>query len=133
LKQQGVPIDGIGTEMHITISTAKAGIDYMFQKLAATGLKIRISELDVKVNGNSIYDFSLTPQVLAYQSTTYHDVVSSYLKNVPVAQRQDITVWGVNDANSWLYKNGADFPLLFDNSYTPKPAYNGFLQALQGK
>ena len=133
LQQQGVHVDGIGTAMHVSISTPKAGIDYMFQKLAATGLKIRISEMDVQVNANSIYDFVLTPQVLAFQSTTYHDVVSSYLQYVPAAQRQDITVWGVNDANSRLYNSGTDFPLLFDNDYAPKPAYGGFLQALKGQ
>ena len=131
LTSQGVHIDGIGTEMHISISTAKTGIDYMFQRLAATGLKVRISELDVSVN--NVKGFLLTPQVLAYQAQTYHDVVASFLANVPAAQRQDITIWGVNDCNSWHYNNGTDFPLLFDNSYATKPAFNGFLQALKGQ
>jgi len=131
LQGQGVPVDGIGVKMHISINTAKAGIDYMFQKLAATGLKIRISELDVSVN--NVRGFVLTPQVLGFQSTTYHDVVSSYLQYVPAAQRQDITIWGVNDGNSWLYNNGTDFPLLFDDDYAPKPAYGGFLNALKGQ
>ena len=129
LQKQGVHIDGISTEMHVNIATAKAGVDYMFQKLAATGLKIRISELDVSVN--NVRGFSLTPQVLGFQAVTYHDVVASYLQNVPAAQRQDITIWGVNDPNSWLYNNGADFPLLFDENYLTKPAFEGFLQALK--
>jgi len=131
LKSQNVPVDGIGTEMHVTIATAKAGVDYMFQKLAATGLKVRISELDVSVN--NVRGFVLTPEVLGYQSVTYHDIVASYLENVPAAQRQDITLWGVNDPNSWKYNNGTDFPLLFDDSYVTKPAFDGFLQALKGK
>jgi len=132
LKSQGTPIDGIGTSMHVNIATAKAGVDYMFQKLAATGLKIRISELDVSVN-NKLSGFVLTPEVLSYQATTYHDVIASYLANVPAAQRQDITIWGVNDGNSWLYNGGMDYPLLFDDSFNTKPAFNGALQALQGK
>ncbi|MCL1933419.1 MAG: endo-1,4-beta-xylanase, partial [Candidatus Azobacteroides sp.] len=138
LQGQGAPIDGIGVKMHIAINTTtRAGYDYLFQRLAATGLKVRISELDVQVNGfpsNTRY-FELTPQVLGYQAQTYKDVVSSYLKNVPAAQRQDITIWGVNDGNSWLYNNnrGNDFPLLFDDNFAPKPAYGGVLQALQGQ
>ena len=132
LQSQGAPIDGIGTSMHVNIATAKTGVDYMFQKLAATGLKIRISELDVACN-NNLRGFSLTPEVLAYQATTYHDVIASYLANVPAAQRQDITIWGVNDGNSWLFKGGTDFPLLFDDNFNTKPAFNGALQALQGK
>jgi len=131
LKSQGVSIDGIGTAMHVNVATPIAGVDYMFQKLAATGLKIRISELDVSVN--NVRGFSLTPEVLGFQAVTYHDVVASYLRNVPAAQQQDITIWGVNDPNSWKYNNGADFPLLFDENYLTKPAFNGFLQALQGK
>jgi len=133
LKSQGAPIDGIGTEMHISINTSKAGIDYMFQKLAATGLKIRISALDVKVNANLIFDFSLTPEVLNFQAVTYHDVIASYLQYVPADQRQDITIWGVNDPNSWLYNGGTDFPLLFDENYLTKPAFDGVLNALGGK
>jgi len=133
LQSQGVHIDGIGTSMHVNVATAMAGVDYMFQKLAATGLKIRISELDVSVNPNDIFAFVLTPDVLEFQAVTYHDVIASYLKNVPAAQRQDITVWGVNDSNSWLYNSGSDFPLLFDDSYITKPAFDGFLQALKGQ
>jgi len=133
LQSQGCQVDGISTEMHCNISTAKAGIDYMFQRLAATGLKVRISELDVSVNPNNIFKFVLSPEVLSYQGTTYHDVIASYLANVPAAQRQDITIWGVNDGNSWLYNGGMDYPLLFDDSFNTKPAFNGAMQALQGK
>ncbi|MDR2147236.1 MAG: endo-1,4-beta-xylanase, partial [Tannerella sp.] len=131
LKAKGAKIDGIGTAMHVNIATSKTGIDYMFQKLAATGLKIRISELDVTCN--NVRGFVLTPQVLDYQAATYHDVVVSYLQNIPAAQRQDITVWGVDDANSWLYNDGTDFPLLFDGNYVTKPAFDGFLQGLKGQ
>ena len=131
LKAKGAKIDGIGTAMHINIATAKEGIDYMFKKLAATGLKIRISELDVACN-NAV-GFVLTPQVLEYQAVTYHDVVASFLQNVPADQRQDITIWGVDDASSWLYNNGKDFPLLFDENFVTKPAFDGFLQGLKGQ
>ena len=138
LQSQGVHIDGIGTEMHVNIATAIDGVDYMFQKLAATGLKIRISELDVALNqfknsASLARDFVLTPEVLGFQAVTYHDVVASYLKNVPKEQQQDITIWGVNDSNSWLYHDGADYPLLFDDSYLTKPAFDGVLQALKGQ
>src|SRR6185312_15217473 len=43
-------VDGIGTQMHINLNTSQAGIDYAFQTLASTGLKIRISELDLSLN-----------------------------------------------------------------------------------
>lgn len=129
LKDQKVPIDGIGTEMHINIGYPRQGMDYMFQKLAATGLKVRISELDVSLNVTS--NFVLTTEVLAEQRMAYQNVVESYLANVPAEQRQDITIWGVNDSNSWKYNNGKDFPLLFDENFVAKQAYQGFLDGLK--
>jgi len=132
LKTAGAKVDGIGTQMHISRNTSYAGIDAMFQKLAATGLKIRISELDVKAVIGSAAG-KLTSELAAFQAVTYKYVVASYLKYIPKAQQAGITVWGVNDKNSWLYNNGTEFPLLYDVDYNKKPAYAGFLQALKGQ
>lgn len=104
----------------------------MMQKLAASGLKIRISELDVKTVVGSAAG-GPTPQLLAYQAVTFKYTVASYIKYIPAAQRAGITIWGINDKNSWLYNNGAEYPLLYDNNYNKKPAYSGVLQALKGK
>ena len=138
LKNKGVQVDGIGTQMHVSIISSYAGIDAMFQKLAATGLKIRISELDVKVNQANKTNLSQIPvpqSIWAAQADMYKYIVSSYIKNVPAAQRYGITVWGVTDNTSWLYHNTTsniyDYPLLFDSTYNKKPAYAGFLQGLQ--
>ena len=138
LQNQGAKIDGIGTQMHISINTPDSGIDRAFVKLAATGLKIRISELDVRVNPSDKVGFSglpIDPTLLAFQANMYKYVVSSYLKNVPSAQRYGITVWGVDDPESWilLSQNKQDAPLLFDKNFAKKPAYSGFLQGLKGK
>jgi endo-1,4-beta-xylanase len=132
LKTRGAKVDGIGTQMHVTRNSSVASIDAMMQKLAATGLKIRISELDVKtVLSNS--SGQATPQMLGYQASMYKYIVNSYMKYIPAAQRAGITIWGVNDRNSWLYSNGTEFPLLYDNDYNKKPAYGAVLQALRGQ
>jgi len=132
LKTRGAKVDGIGTQMHIAWNTPYDGIDKMFQKLAATGLKIRVSELDVKTVAGSAAG-KPTDQLSAYQAAMVKYVVSSYMKNIPAAQRAGITVWGINDRNSWLYNNGTEYPLLYDNNYNKKPAYAAFLQALKGQ
>ncbi|HMP88143.1 MAG TPA: endo-1,4-beta-xylanase, partial [Lacibacter sp.] len=132
LKTNGAKVDGIGTQMHIDRRTSYAGIDDMFKKLAATGLKIRVTELDVRTILGSAAG-GPTPELLAYQAVMYRYVVSSYLKHIPKAQQAGITVWGVNDANSWLYRNGTEFPLLYDNDYNKKPAYGAFLQGLKNQ
>ena len=133
LKSQGAKIDGIGTQMHISTSTSQSGIDQMMQKLAATGLKVRVSELDVRVGNGGAAGTPPGAAALSSQAAMYKYVVSSYLKNVPESQRAGITVWGLTDNTSWLYNNGTDYPLLFTQAYFKKPAYISFLQALKGQ
>ncbi|WP_234734220.1 endo-1,4-beta-xylanase [Tellurirhabdus bombi] len=137
LKGKGAKIAGIGTQMHISVNTSYAGIDNAFKKLAATGLKVRISELDVRANPLDKGDFNpaSNPQALAYQAVMYKYVVDSYMKHVPAAQRAGITIWGVTDADSWIVVNQKklDFPLLFNANYEKKPAYSAVLQGLKGQ
>ncbi len=138
LKAEGALIDGIGTQMHISLMTPNAGIDDAFQRLAATGLKIRVSELDIRVNPQGQPGFNpaaVDTALLSQQSAKYNYVVNSYLKNVPSGQRFGITVWGVDDPESWIIvsQGQQDAPLLFDRNFAKKPAYAGFLQGLKGK
>ncbi|HEX8461040.1 MAG TPA: endo-1,4-beta-xylanase [Segetibacter sp.] len=134
IQAKGAKVDGIGTQMHINYDSYN-GIDAMFQKLAATGLKIKISELDVRVNFNGFFSVNriVTPDYYNFQAQMYKYVVSSYYKNVPAAQRFAITVWGVGDADSWrgVPQGTYDFPLLWDMEYKKKPAYDGFMQGLK--
>lgn len=139
LKAANAGIDGVGTQMHITINTPYAGIISMMQKLAATGLKVRISELDIKMNPGKAEGF--VPREMDYrnQAAMYKFVVETYMKYVPAAQRHGITVWGVDDTRTWLEsaddisKGKRVFPLLFDKDFNKKPAYSGVKQALEGK
>ncbi len=137
LQADGAHIDGIGTEMHIAYNTSQTGIDAAFQALAATGLKVKISELDIRINPSNVANFASMPvdtTLLTEQANMYHYVVSSYIRNVPASQRFAITVWGIDDKHSW-YNTPAlvDFPLLWDSNFVKKSAYAGVLEALQGK
>jgi endo-1,4-beta-xylanase len=135
LKAKGAKIDGIGTQMHISINTSKDGIDNAFKKLAATGLKIRVSELDVRVNPNDAAGFTAGQTELTAQADMYKYVVKSFIQNVPQAQRHGFTVWGVADSDSWIVtsQQKKDAPLLFDNNYNKKPAFYSLLLGLKGK
>ncbi|MDQ3278567.1 MAG: endo-1,4-beta-xylanase [Bacteroidota bacterium] len=133
LRAANVPITGIGTQMHISINDSYSSIDGMLRKLASTGLKIRISELDVRAGNGGAAGTPPNATTLASQAAMYKHVVSAYLKNIPVAQRAGITVWGVTDNGSWLYNNGAQYPLLYDKDYNRKPAYASFLAGLREK
>lgn len=128
----GAKIDGIGTQMHIGYMSY-SGIRTMFEKLAATGLKVKVSELDVKVNTNKKANYTLTTSDEEFQARMYNFIVETYLEVVPESQRYGITVWGINDGSSWLNDTAKDLyycPLLWNDKYEMKQAYYGMMEGL---
>ena len=85
------------------------------------------------MNPNNSVGFTPSAQNLSDQADMYQYVAESFKRNVPVAQRYDITVWGVADSDSWIVtvQKRDDFPLLFDKNYAKKQAYASFLKALK--
>lgn len=129
--ENGVPIDGIGFQMHIgppnNIPTADMVRDNM-QYYADLGLEVLISEWDINLCGNMV-----TKQ---QQLQLYHDI-TEYCVNQPKCVA--ITFWGINDSESWLnYFNGSlcngssSQSLLFNNNQK-KDTYYQVLDALNGK
>jgi len=124
LRTQGVPIDGVGLQMHITASNppGDANVASNMRRLAALGLLVNISEMDVRIR-------DLPAQTkLETQRSVYRSIVA-----VCVAEPRcdGVTFWGFTDAHSWIDAQfGADDPLLFDDQYGAKPAYYGVQDAL---
>jgi endo-1,4-beta-xylanase len=142
LKAKGVPIDGVGLQFHMTYLVSNTAIDNALMKMAKLGLLVKITELDISVNlgdqqNPQTANFVLSPTMLPQQAAKYRYVVESYLRNVPEVQRAGITIWGVGDVDSWLRNrmpyHTKDYPLLWDESYNRKEAYNEFLTGLQLK
>ncbi len=132
-KARGIPIDGIGLQMHMHVNTSRAGITNALQQLSATGLKIHISELDISVNSKGDPNAVYSDAIQKAQGDLFSFVVTQYKSIVPVAQQYGITTWNVGDADSWIrstYKR-KDWPLLFDDTYQKKAVYHAFLQALR--
>ena len=101
----------------------------MFQKLAATGKLIKVSELDIKVN-------TKTPTIDDYakQSAMYQFVIDSYRTIIPVNQQYGITIWGVSDnPKEHEYWIPDDAPNLWDKDYKRKHAYKGVADGLAGE
>ena len=141
--KNGSPIvDGIGTQMHVTLSCSddatknaeniaalKQKVDAMFQTMAATGKLIRVTELDIALGSSS-------PSANQYkaQSDCYQMIVESYKANVPAAQQSGITIWSLSDNEAeheyWLK---GQVPNLFDKDYKRKWAYKGFCDGIAGE
>lgn len=129
---RGVPIDGIGFQMHIeTDRPSLQDIRDSFAKAAARGIKVRISELDVSVNASREFD-EFSTELAELQRQRYADVVRIYREAVPAPLRGGITVWGITDGDSWIpgFKKRPDWPLLFDAHFQPKPALQGMIEGL---
>ncbi len=142
LRANGVPIDGVGLQMHMSYLVSTPAIDYCLMKMARLGILVKITELDISVNlgdqnNPETANFVLSPTMLPQQAAKYQHVVEAYFHNVPEAQRYGITVWGVGDKDSWLRNrlpyHTKDYPLLWDENYNKKQAYTGFLTGLQLK
>ena len=128
----GVPIHGIGLQSHIGIGfPEKSEITQALLDVQELGIKIHLSELDVAVNALGKEIDGVSASQLKRQADVYSFVFNTY-KKIPQHLKHGITIWGVNDSNSWipLTLNRKDYPLLFDHSYYPKPAYCRLIENL---
>jgi endo-1,4-beta-xylanase len=131
-----VPIHGIGFQMHVSLTWPDISqIRDSFALAVTTGLKIKITELDIAVNTDrsrnpmSLTEF--TDAVAIQQRERYEAIVEAYMDEVPIAQRGGISVWGIADPDNWLRRyNALEWPLLFDDDFKPKPALQGFADGL---
>jgi len=133
LKNRGIPISGLGMQMHIDINVDTAGITAALKKLAATGLMVHISELDISVNPANNPNMVFTTALQLQQAALYQFIAETYRAHVPPAQRYGITTWEFADGDSWIrsYLHRKDWPLPFDTAYKKKPAYFGLLKGLK--
>jgi endo-1,4-beta-xylanase len=132
-KERGIPIHGLGMQMHIGISADNEEIASGMRQLAATGLLVHISEVSILVSDwKRDTSLVLTDELQKKQSDKYRFIAQAYNQSVPPDQRYGITIWGVSDANSWIMGmfNLRDWPLPFDTLYRKKPAYWGFRAGL---
>ncbi|GGY64934.1 beta-xylanase [Cellvibrio zantedeschiae] len=134
-KSRNIPVDGVGFQMHLDLFNPSIDqIKRSFKAVADRGYKIRISELDMPVNYNST--LVLSDAVAQQQKERYKSIVKAYLDSVPESQRTGITFWGLVDGESWYNFIGLpakEWPLLFNDDYSPKPAFYGVAEALAGK
>jgi len=131
-KRRGVPIDGVGLQMHISdLDLDAAPLAANISRLTALGIQVHITELDVAlpvdVNGIARHDD------LVRQAEVYRGVVRACLQNPGCTA---IQTWGFTDKYSWIgsHSHGTrGAPLLFDRAYKPKPAYDAVLEEISAR
>ncbi|NYI97016.1 endo-1,4-beta-xylanase [Streptomonospora nanhaiensis] len=125
LLAQGVPLDGIGIQGHLINGQLPSGIQQNIQRFADLGLKVAITELDVRIQ------MPADQSELQQQARDYTTVMNACLA---VDGCVAVTVWGVSDQYSWVPDvfQGYGAPLLYNSSYQAKPAYDAVHTALGG-
>lgn len=130
-KSNGIPIDGIGMQMHLNYDWPISDLATAIQQIADSGLLVHISELDVKVNHKEDLT-ELTTDRARLQEEQFQRAAYHYVRLVPEDQKYGLTLWGFRDQDSWLYKGGSDWPLLYDQDFNTKIAHRGLVQGLKG-
>jgi endo-1,4-beta-xylanase len=153
LKQWGVRVDGVGEQGHWLLEgPSLADIEATITDIAAAGLSVLITELDVDVlprdprmygadlemratfkAETNLYPDGLPKDKQDELARRYADIFALFLKHRDQIAR--VTFWGVTDAQTWL--NGfpipgrVNYPLLFDRQGKPKPAHDAVLEVLK--
>ena len=126
LKSRGIPIDGVGFQMHTLHfwpHPTSAEIQTLFARFANAGFDIRITEMDVDVADTA------GPAGLAAQGKAYSAILDACLRQ---PRCKELTTWGFTDRYNWVPQQfpGYGRALPFDANYQPKPAFDSLLVRL---
>ncbi len=138
LKEKGL-VDGVGIQGHWSIFGPDAGtIRDAIERFASLGVQVQITELDLSVFGwgdNSSLA-ALPPDLARRQAAQYGALFKVFRdeSGAPGSSRAGqpgrltgVTFWGIADDHTWLdsfpVAGRKNWPLLFDTSQKPKPAF----------
>jgi endo-1,4-beta-xylanase len=129
-RRRGVPIDGVGFQMHIkNLHADVASISANIKRFTDLGVQIHITEMDVALPVDS--SGNPRPEDLQRQAIIYKEIASVCFL---YAQCTAIQTWGFTDKYSWIgshSKHTQGAALLFDREYRAKPARESLRMALE--
>lgn len=140
MKSDGVPVDGVGFQMHLY------GVDFLtdddllrkmdalrenIEKYQSLGLEVLFTEIDVRLCGVP----GSMEQKYGLQARIYQKLFETGLD----AGVRSFCIFNVVDKLSWLVtpENNSPWncpdadPVIFDREYNPKPAYTAILDVLK--
>lgn len=155
LRADGLRVDGVGIQAHWGLNYPKNEyIESAIEQLAALGVKVMITELDVdvlpiskegQVIGKSLQDPQYQLEEFEVFLDPYKDGLPDEVEDQLAARYEElfkifyahrdqidrVTFWGLHDGASW--KNGSpipgrtNYPLLFNRDLTPHKALEAVL------
>jgi endo-1,4-beta-xylanase len=131
LRQRGIPIHGVGFQSHRWLD-GPPKLDALVEnmtRLKNLGLEVQFTEVDVQIQRGTFgsWEERLVAQAEAYGTMLKACVIT---KNCTA-----FVVWGFTDRYSWIagLTGNLDAPLIFDESYRPKPAYYALQKVLNSE
>lgn len=125
LKSQGVPVDGLGWQMH-QLNNFRIQEQHRInsRRIADLGLELSMTELDVRMQLPS------TADKLQQQAQAYRDSIE-FCMSEPHCKA--LVMWGFTDRHSWIPStfSGQGDALIYDANYQPKPARAALLEVLE--
>jgi endo-1,4-beta-xylanase len=126
-KARGIPIDGIGMQMHIdgTHPSTKDEVIANMRRFGDLGVKVYVTEFDVNMNDVHVSN-KAKDQI---EANIYYDMTRACIESKVCSS---FSVLGITDKETWYNYLGisGSRPLLFDTKYRPKPAFYAFRNAL---
>jgi endo-1,4-beta-xylanase len=130
---QGVPINGVGDQGHLDTQFGfnPQQMKQDLQRYASLGLKVAVTEADVRTFVNNATDQVPTNNLALFaQPYEFSQMLGACLE---VPECISFTVWGFGDADSWVpgFFTGEGYATLYDVNLNPKPAFSALQQDLQ--
>jgi len=121
----GVPITGIGNQGHLDTQYGFSGALFQqdLERYATTGVKVAITEADVRTFVNNATDQVPTDSLAVFaQPYEYSQMLKAALAVPDVIS---FTVWGFTDSDSWVPGTfaGEGYAGIYDVNQQPKNAY----------
>jgi endo-1,4-beta-xylanase len=122
LLEAGAPLDGVGHQFHAGLTFPYEGLRLALDLFAhhngyvADRVLQAVTEIDVTIPSNS--EANLVAQGRYYREA--FDIIRTH--HIEHGDIATVTLWGLNDGRSW---RGSQYPLLFDDDLSAKPAFFG--------
>ncbi len=128
LRADGVPVDGVGHQLHLRLGADVGRIDDTLDEFAALGVRQAVTELDVALSRTSTEELGSTPPERLDEQRALYAELTTVLR-AHAADLTSLSFWGLYDTRSWLrtwrMERPYEAPLLFDDDLQAKPAFWG--------
>ena len=119
-------LDVVGMQSHVVEHWPRAkGYEKGLKRILDAGFDVHVTEFDIAAKSR---------EKAAELYLEYFQLFKKYGRQYPGTHKiRNITVWGIANQDSWIFKGGKLFPLLFDRdnkSFYPNRSFHSVISAL---